>query len=95
MLKMGSYGLSLFLPLIKLNTVIRFYFAMGLLGSVLSSLVCLRQGDMKKLIAYSSVVHMGVVTMGFVSATEVGYACAIIIIIGHGLTSPFLFLVSY
>lgn len=57
--------------------------------------MCLRQGDFKLLIAYSSVVHMGVVILGFISGTELGFTCGLIIVIAHGLSSPFLFAFSY
>ena len=95
LLKLGSYGLLLFLPLIKLNTLLSFYYGIGLIGSSLGALICLRQGDLKLLIAYSSVVHMGVVTLGFIRATEVGYSCGLIMVLGHGLSSPFIFAFSY
>jgi NADH:ubiquinone oxidoreductase subunit 4 (subunit M) len=95
LLKLGSYGLLLFLPLIKLNTLLSFYYGIGLIGSSLGALICLRQGDLKLLIAYSSVVHMGVVTLGFIRATELGYSCGLIMVLGHGLSSPFIFAFSY
>lgn len=91
LLKLGSYGLLLFLPIIKLNQVICIYFSLSLLGSVICAMVCLRQGDIKVLIAYSSVVHMGVVNLGFLRGTELGYTCGLIMILAHGLCSPLLF----
>ena len=95
LLKLGSYGLLLFLPLIKLNLYLRFLWAISVVGSVVCSLICFRQGDLKLLIAYSSIVHIGVITLGFVRATELGYSCGIIIIIRHGLRSPFLFAFAF
>lgn len=95
MLKLGSYGLLLFLPFIVLNWLISLYFAMGLIGSVLGSLICLRQGDLKVLIAYSSVVHMGVVTLSFMRGTPIGCSSGVMIVIGHGFCSPFLFVIAY
>ena len=91
LLKLGSYGLVLFLPLIHFNICLSFYLSMALVGSIVTSLICLRQGDLKLLIAYSSVVHMGVVTIGFMRGTETGYSCAIMMVVAHGLCSPFLF----
>ena len=95
LLKLGSYGLLLFLPLLKLNYTQSFYFIMGLVGSVVGAVICARQGDMKILIAYSSVVHMGVVTIGFVRGTEIGYSCGLMIIYRHGLVSPFIFSLAF
>lgn len=95
LLKLGSYGLLLFLPLVKLNVVISFYFSISLIGSTIRSLICLRQGDFKLLVAYSSVVHMGVVTLGFISGSEAGYTCGVIMILRHGLGSPMLFAFAF
>ena len=95
LLKLGAYGLLLFLPYVKINLLLRFYFSIALLGSSVGSLICLRQGDIKQLIAYSSVVHIGVVILGFIRGTEIGYTCGIIIVLAHGLRSPFIFAFSY
>lgn len=95
LLKLGSYGLLLFLPYIKLNPLIRLYLGLNLIGSIVGALLCLRQGDLKVLIAYSSVVHIGVVTLGLLSGSEIGYSCALIMILAHGLGSPFIFAFAY
>ena len=95
LLKLGSYGLLLFISSIKLNALMTFYLRMCLVGSIVCSLVCIRQGDMKILIAYSSVVHMRVVNLGIVRGTEIGYRCGLMIAVGHGLCSPFLFLFAF
>lgn len=95
LLKLGSYGLLVFLPLVVMNGILRFYFRVTMLGSTVASVICLRQGDLKLLVAYSSVVHMGVVTLGFLRGRELGYSCGFIIVLGHGLRSPFLFAFAY
>lgn len=95
LLKLGSYGLLVFLPNVKLNILLISYFSISLVGSIVCSLICLRQGDLKLLVAYSSVVHMGVVTLGFISGRVLGYTCGVIMIIAHGLCSPFLFSFAY
>ena len=95
LLKLGSYGLILFLPFVQQNTLTIFYMSMALVGSPIACLICLRQGDLKILIAYSSVVHIGVVTLGFIRGREIGYTCALIMVFSHGLRSPFLFAFSY
>jgi len=95
LLKLGSYGLLIFLPFVKLNVLLIFYLSISLLGSAVCSIICFRSGDLKLLIAYSSVVHIGVVTLGFISGREIGLTCGLIIVIGHGLSSPFLFAHAY
>ena len=95
LLKLGSYGLLLFLPHVKMNLLLSFYFGISLVGPIIRSLICLRQGDLKMLIAYSSVVHMSVVTLGFISGRELGQTCGLIIVIGHGLRSPILFAFTF
>lgn len=95
LLKLGTYGLLTFLPTIRLNNWLLLVFALSLLGSIIGAIICLRQGDMKALIAYSSVVHIGFVTIGLVSGTEVGYSSALIMVLAHGICSPFIFSFSY
>lgn len=95
LLKLGSFGLLRFLPLIKMSTILFLYIRLSLLGSTVCALICLRQGDLKILIAYSSVVHMGVVSLGFLRGTESGYVCGILMVFAHGLRSPFLFALSF
>jgi NADH-quinone oxidoreductase subunit M len=69
-----------------------FVFALSVVAIVYTSLVALMQEDMKKLIAYSSVAHMGFVTMGIFAATTQGIAGGIFQMISHGLVSGALFL---
>ena len=83
-LKLGSYGLLLFMPLIAFNRLLGFYLSITLVGMVVRALICLRQGDLKLLIAYSSIVHMGVVTLGFIRGSEMGYNCAFMMVVAHG-----------
>ena len=62
-----------------------------MVGGIIVSLICLRQTDMKALIAYSSVAHMGLVLAGVRTLTAWGFAGAVVIIVGHGLCSSGLF----
>jgi len=94
LLKLGSFGLLLFCPLL-VHPVFMFYLCLSLLGSVACSITCTRQWDIKSLIAYSSVVHMGVVTVGVAIGRELGYLCAVRIVIAHGVCSPLLFALAY
>lgn len=93
LLKLGTYGLFLFLPYIK--GILSAYLTLSLLGAVVCSLICLRQADMKKLIAYSSIVHMSFIRYGLLRGTVLGYQGALIMSVGHGICSPFLFAIAF
>nr|YP_002791091.1 NADH dehydrogenase subunit 4 [Onchidella celtica]ACE62821.1 NADH dehydrogenase subunit 4 [Onchidella celtica] len=98
LLKLGGYGLF------QMNKV--FFFAGGNLpvfilcaismwGGLLSSLMCLRQVDMKALVAYSSVGHMGIVAAGLMLDRSWGVMSATVIMFAHGLSSSALFCLAY
>src|SRR5260370_1771177 len=67
-------------------------YALSVIAIIYTSLVALAQEDMKKLIAYSSVAHMGFVTMGIFAATTQGVAGGIFQMVSHGIVSGALFL---
>lgn len=67
-LKLGGYGLLLLAPCFGLQ--ISIYIYVCLTGRVVCSVICYRQWDMKSLVAYSSIIHIGVVTLGAMLATE-------------------------
>jgi len=95
LLKMGGYGFLRFsLPMFPLASqeFAPLVFALSVIAIVYTSLVALVQEDMKKLIAYSSVAHMGFVTMGIFAATTQGVAGGIFQMISHGIVSGALFL---
>ena len=94
LLKLGRYGLLLFAPRLVAG-VLYLYLSLRVWGGIFCRLLCLRQADLKGLIAYSSVVHIGVVTVGVISGTELGYVCALLMMIAHGLCSPMLFAVAF
>lgn len=96
LLKLGGYGLLrirsifpqlsvLFMPLLS---------AISLWGAAVCSLICLRQPDLKSLIAYSSVGHIGLLTAGAITQSLWGLQGALAIIIAHGLCSPALFAIA-
>ncbi len=94
LLKMGGYGFIRFsLPMFPLasEAFAPMIFALSIVAIVYTSLVALAQSDMKKLIAYSSVAHMGFVTIGIFTLTEQGVAGAMFQMISHGLVSAALF----
>ncbi len=95
LLKMGGYGFLRFsLPMFPLASqdFAPLVFALSIIAIIYTSLVALAQEDVKKLIAYSSVAHMGFVTMGIFSFTVQGVDGAIFQMLSHGLVSAALFL---
>ena len=94
LLKLGSYGLLIFCPRIK-RMILLLYLSIRIVGSLYCRIICIRQWDLKRLIAYSSVVHMGVVTVGVVRGMEIGHFCAIIIVVAHGVCSPIIFSLAF
>ena len=94
LLKMGGYGFLRFsLPMFPDASVTfaPLIFALSVVAVIYASLVALAQSDMKKMIAYSSVAHMGFVTIGIFTLTEQGIAGAMFQMISHGLVSAALF----
>ena len=95
LLKMGGYGFLRFsLPMFPVGSYIMTDFVLWLsvIAIVYTSLVALVQSDMKKLIAYSSVAHMGYVTIGIFAANQQGIDGAIFQMLSHGFISGALFL---
>ncbi|MBB3935332.1 NADH-quinone oxidoreductase subunit M [Aureimonas phyllosphaerae] len=95
LLKLGGYGFLRFsLPMFPLASAdfAPFVFVLSVVAIIYTSLVALMQEDIKKLIAYSSVAHMGFVTMGIFAANEQGVQGAIFQMLSHGLISGALFL---
>jgi NADH-quinone oxidoreductase subunit M len=95
LLKMGGYGFVRFsLPMFPLAShyFTPMMFALSAIAVIYTSLVALAQTNMKKLIAYSSVAHMGFVTMGIFAATSEAVQGAVIQMLSHGLVSGALFL---
>jgi NADH-quinone oxidoreductase subunit M len=95
LLKMGGYGFLRFsLPMFPVGAEVLtpLVLWMSAIAIVYTSLVALAQSDMKKLIAYSSVAHMGYVTMGIFAANQQGVDGAIFQMLSHGFISGALFL---
>lgn len=93
LLKLGGYGLLRVIPFIikiglKYNYV---WVVIRILGGLIIRLVCLRQLDLKSLIAYSSVAHMGIVLRGLITLIHWGLSRSYTLIIAHGLCSSGLF----
>lgn len=95
LLKMGAYGFLRFsLPMLPLASeyFTPLVYGLSIVAVIYTSLVALAQEDMKKLIAYSSVAHMGFVTVGIFAATQQAVQGAIYQMLSHGIVSGALFL---
>lgn len=95
LLKLGGYGLWRVFRWIKYIVVdlLPFVIIMGLLGGVLVRFVCFIQVDMKSLVAYSSVVHIGILLSGIVTSIIIGFDGALMMMVGHGFISSGLFFI--
>nr|WGT92170.1 NADH dehydrogenase subunit 4 [Furcatopanorpa longihypovalva] len=93
LLKLGGYGLlRIFSCLLLLGLKYNFiWIGVSLVGGVLVSFICLRQTDLKSLIAYSSVAHMGIVLGGLMTMNYWGFCGSYTLMIAHGLCSSGLF----
>ncbi|MCK5423980.1 MAG: NADH-quinone oxidoreductase subunit M [Emcibacter sp.] len=95
LLKMGGYGFLRFsLPMFPVASVELAWliYTLSVIAIIYTSLVALMQQDMKKLIAYSSVAHMGFVTLGIFTFNSQGIEGAIMVMLAHGLVASALFL---
>nr|ACJ69607.1 NADH dehydrogenase subunit 4 [Schlettererius cinctipes] len=93
MLKLGGYGIIRFMMMMPKNFYSYSFFIMmiSIIGSIYLSLLCLRQIDMKMLVAYSSVVHMGMMLGGLMSMSMFGLIGGFYMMISHGLCSSGMF----
>nr|WIL79856.1 NADH dehydrogenase subunit 4 [Tillus nitidus] len=96
MLKLGGYGLiRLMILFMKLNLKVNIFFIMiSMIGGFFISLICMNQSDLKSLIAYSSVAHMGLVMSGILTMNCWGMFGSLVMMIAHGLCSSGLFCLS-
>ncbi|MBS1854388.1 MAG: NADH-quinone oxidoreductase subunit M [Acidobacteria bacterium] len=98
LLKMGTYGFLRFsLPLLPGasadRTIVQILAALSIIGIIYGALVCLMQADWKKLIAYSSVSHLGFCTLGIFSMNPNGIAGSVLQQLNHGISTGMLFMV--
>nr|YP_009178147.1 NADH dehydrogenase subunit 4 [Macropharyngodon negrosensis]AJW75438.1 NADH dehydrogenase subunit 4 [Macropharyngodon negrosensis] len=93
LLKLGGYGMMRVLVVLNPLTKDLAYpfIVLALWGVIMTGSICLRQTDLKSLIAYSSVGHMGLVVAGILTQTSWGFTGALVLMIAHGLTSSALF----
>nr|UFK32229.1 NADH dehydrogenase subunit 4 [Aguriahana digitata] len=93
LLKIGGYGFIRFMSMYELPFLwySYFWFSLSIMGCILVSMVCLIQGDVKCLIAYSSVAHMSMCLIGLLTMTKWGVLGSFLMMLSHGLCSSGLF----
>nr|YP_010437792.1 NADH dehydrogenase subunit 4 [Eisenia andrei]UTB53924.1 NADH dehydrogenase subunit 4 [Eisenia andrei] len=96
LLKLGGYGILRMLSLFNYVTksTSNLLSSIALVGAVSTSLICFRQSDLKSLIAYSSVGHMGLMVAGALMNSNWGFQAALAMMIAHGLSSSALFVMA-
>ena len=96
LLKLGGYGLARIIIIFNYinKTLINPIISVAIVGGVITSIICLRQSDIKSLIAYSSVGHIGLIVAGILSNSKLGIQARLAIIIAHGLRSSALFCIA-
>jgi len=97
LLKIGGYGMLRMLAFYQVEniTVCNILTAVALWGGFVCALICLRQTDIKALIAYRSITHMGVMVGGLIRNRIWGWQGGLIIMLSHGLVSSSIFLGAY
>nr|ABF60120.1 NADH dehydrogenase subunit 4 [Hiatella arctica] len=93
LLKLGGYGLIRFMWCfnVEVNFFTNLTMVLSAIGACIASLACLNQSDLKRLIAFSSVSHMGMVLSSVMSMSDVGVKVGVFMMFAHGLSSPCLF----
>uniref|UniRef100_A0A8K1RS03 NADH-ubiquinone oxidoreductase chain 4 n=1 Tax=Megalotomus costalis TaxID=763254 RepID=A0A8K1RS03_9HEMI len=91
LLKLGGYGLLRIFSFLKFNFFNNIFIIISLFGTLIVGFLCLMQVDIKSMIAYSSVAHMGLVICGIMTCNYYGLLGSLILMIGHGLCSSGMF----
>ena len=91
LLKLGGYGLIRLAPILSSSTTLNCILSVALRGSAIIGFICINQLDIKVIIAYSSVAHMGLVIGGLLYLNSIGLSGAMSLIIAHGVRSSIIF----
>lgn len=93
LLKLGGYGICRLILIIPKNIIScsTLLISISLVGGIITRIICIRQPDLKSLIAYSSVGHIGIILAGTISFSNWGIYGSLLIIIAHGITSSAIF----
>nr|YP_010271053.1 NADH dehydrogenase subunit 4 [Spinactaletes boneti]UJY98011.1 NADH dehydrogenase subunit 4 [Spinactaletes boneti] len=93
LLKLGGYGIMRILPIIYVSGLLlsNYFYGLSVFGMVVVGYICCRLNDMKALVAYSSVAHMGMVICSLISYNINGYIGGLLMMIAHGVTSSGMF----
>ena len=94
LLKLGRFGIWLFVPYIYLD-IVNFYISVRFIGRVLVRVLCLRLTDLKIIIAYSSVSHIGCVLIPILISNSLSSFGGMLLILAHGIRSSAMFLISF
>nr|AJO61888.1 NADH dehydrogenase subunit 4 [Whitmania acranulata] len=96
LLKLGGYGIirmGMLYPWLNLSLA-PMLLSLSLIGGMVSSMICLRQIDLKSLIAYSSISHMGLMLAGALSSCKIGLFGSLLMMVSHGFSSSALFMLA-
>ncbi len=93
LLKLGGYGIMRIMSkfFFSFSIFSEFFISLSIWGGVVTGFICLRQVDLKALIAYSSVGHIGLLVVGLFSGSILGWLGSFVVMLSHGLCSPALF----
>jgi proton-translocating NADH-quinone oxidoreductase chain M len=92
--KFGAYGLILLFRLMPIASQYAIYVAaLAIISSIYSSFVMMKQTDLKRIIAYTTIIEMGIITLGIASLTSIGTTGALVGMMAHGITIALMFLV--
>lgn len=95
LLKLGSYGIWWILLFIHSLNKINFFLSIRIMGRLIISIICLRLRDLKIIIAYSSVAHIGLILCALLINNFLGYRGGLILMLAHGIRSSAIFLISF